>query len=85
MFLQSGSGEEGATIENVITDTPAATSGLTAGDTITALDGKRVSSPTDLTELMLAKHPGEKVTLTYQTQAGAQQTATVTLSSGPPS
>ncbi len=85
VFLQSGNGEEGATIENVISDTPAATSGLTAGDTITALDGKSVSSPTDLTELMLAKHPGEKVTLTYQTQAGAQETATVTLASGPPS
>ena len=85
VFLQSGNGEEGATIENVISDTPAATSGLTAGDTITALDGKSVSSPTDLTELMLAKHPGEKVTLTYQTQSGANETATITLASGPPS
>jgi len=85
VFLQGGNGEQGATVENVISGTPAATSGLTAGDTITALDGKSVGSPTDLTELMLAKHPGEKVTLTYQTQAGAQQTATVTLASGPPS
>jgi len=85
VFLQARNGEQGATVENVISDTPAATSGLTAGDTITALDGKSVNSPTDLTELMLSKHPGEKVTLTYDTQAGERQTATVTLASGPPS
>jgi S1-C subfamily serine protease len=74
---------EGAEVENVLPDTPAASSGLAAGDVITALNGHTITSPTSLTELMLEQHPGDSVRLTWETQGGAQQSATVTLATGP--
>ena len=83
VLMQSQS-SEGALIENVLSGSPAAGSGLSAGDTITALDGTAVSSPTALTELMLQNHPGDSVRVTWRTPAGEQQTATVTLTKGPP-
>jgi len=82
--LVQGQSSEGALIENVLSGTPAAGSGLSAGDVITALDGAGVSSPTALTELILQKHPGDSVQVTWRTPAGEQQTATVTLAEGPP-
>lgn len=82
--LVQSAGSEGALVENVLSGTPAADSGLEAGDTITGLDGSSVSTPTALTGLMLAEHPGEKVTITWLTPKGTRQTATVTLASGPP-
>lgn len=77
-------GDEGAVVENVITGTPAASSGLAAEDVITALDGTAVSSPTALIELLLKEHPGDSVKVSWQTPAGAHESATITLASGPP-
>ena len=83
VLMQSQS-SEGALIENVLSGTPAAGSGLSAGSVIAALDGTGVSSPTALTELILQKHPRDSVRVTWRTPAGKQQTATVTLAEGPP-
>jgi S1-C subfamily serine protease len=77
-------GNEGALVEGVLAGTPAASSGLIAGDVITALDGNSVSSPNALTELMLQHHPGDSVRVMWDTAEGAQQSATITLTSGPP-
>lgn len=77
-------GDEGAVVENVITGTPAASSGLAAEDVITSLDGTAVSSPTALIELLLKEHPGDSVKVSWQTPAGAHDSATITLASGPP-
>ncbi|MGA2319995.1 MAG: trypsin-like peptidase domain-containing protein [Solirubrobacteraceae bacterium] len=82
--LVQGQSSEGALIENVLSGTPAAGSGLSAGDAITALDGTGVSSPTALTELILQEHPGDSIRVTWRTPAGEQQTATITLAEGPP-
>lgn len=75
---------EGALVQEVLSGTPAASSGLSTGDTITALDGINVRTPTALTELMLGEHPGDRVTITWRTPAGGQQDAAVILASGPP-
>ena len=83
VLVQSQS-SEGALIENVLSGTPAAANGLSAGDVITTLDGAVVSSPTALTELILQKHPGDSVRVTWRTPAGEQQAATVTLAEGSP-
>jgi S1-C subfamily serine protease len=83
VLLVSQNGE-GAQVENVLAGTPAASSGLAPGDVITALDGNSISAPTALTELMLQQHPGDSVRLTWETPQGAQQSATITLASGPP-
>ncbi len=75
---------EGALVENVISGTPAAGTGLSAGDVVTAVDETSVTSPTALTDLILKEHPGDRVKLSWRTPTGEQQTATVTLAEGPP-
>ncbi len=64
--------------------TPASAAGLSAGDTITAVNGQSVSSPSGLTKVMLQQKPGDKVSVTYTDTNGNSQTAQVTLASGPP-
>lgn len=73
----------GATVGAVIDGTPAATSGLTAGDTITAVDGKAVTSGDELSSTLGSYAPGDSVTITWTDTAGSTQTATVTLIAGP--
>ena len=74
----------GATIVQVLSGTPAAGSALASGDTITALDGTSVTSPANLTQLILHHHPGDQIKLSYHAKTGPSQTASVTLTSGPP-
>ena len=74
----------GALIVGVVQGGPAAAAGLVAGDVVTAVAGKAVTTPTGLTSVVLAEKPGVKVGVSYVDQAGEQQTATVTLGSGPP-
>jgi S1-C subfamily serine protease len=74
----------GAVIAGVASGGPAAKAGLTAGDTITALDGRAVSTSTALSTILLKEKPGVRVTVTYTDSTSASQTTTVTLASGPP-
>jgi S1-C subfamily serine protease len=74
----------GAAIAGTVAGGPAASAGLTAGDVITAIDGKTVSSPSAITSIVLGKKPGAKITVTYTDQTGASNTTTVSLGSGPP-
>jgi S1-C subfamily serine protease len=73
----------GAVIAGVLRGSPAASAGLAPGDTITAIDGHTLTSPTSITAAILAKKPGTKVTIRVTDQSGAARTATVTLASGP--
>ena len=54
---------EGALINEVLDDSPAATAGLQAGDVITAVDGDVVDARRDLRERLYAYEPGDVVTL----------------------
>jgi S1-C subfamily serine protease len=74
----------GALIAGTVSGGPAASAGLTAGDVITAINGKSVSSPSTITSLILTKKPGAKIAVTYTDQAGTSHVTTVTLGSGPP-
>lgn len=56
--------EQGALIEQVYDDTPAADAGLQVGDVITAVDGDAVDQRRTLRERLLAYDEGEVVTLT---------------------
>lgn len=73
----------GALIAGVIDGTPAAESGLSTGDTITAVGGTAVSSASDLTKDLASYRPGQKVSVTWVDTAGSSHTATVTLTTGP--
>jgi S1-C subfamily serine protease len=73
----------GAAVAGVLQGTPAANAGLSAGDVITSIDGKSVSSPSALQAAMELHHPGNRVTIGYSDQYGQSHSATITLANGP--
>jgi S1-C subfamily serine protease len=73
----------GALITGVQSGTPADTIGLGAGDTITSINGQTVDSPTTLTTLLHAAHPGDQVSVSWIDSSGARHTARATLIAGP--
>lgn len=75
----------GATISEVIAHGAAANAGLAAGDTITAIGGRTVSSSADLTDIIDSYHPGQTASVAYVDSGGETHTVEVTLASGPPS
>jgi S1-C subfamily serine protease len=79
----SSFGTSGATISGVVDGSAAQQAGLSAGDTITAVNGQTVSSATDLSTAMEGFNPGDKVQLTWVDSSGQSHSATVTLGSGP--
>jgi S1-C subfamily serine protease len=59
------------------------TSGITAGSTITAVDGHTIASSADLRTVLAAHDPGDRVSVTWTDASGSAHSATVTLGSGP--
>jgi serine protease Do len=55
---------DGAFVESVVPDGPAAKAGVLHGDTIIAVDDKTVKEPKDLVNAISATPPGQKVRLT---------------------
>jgi S1-C subfamily serine protease len=72
----------GATIEQVVQGTPAASAGLTEGDVITAIASKKITTPTTLTNALLRYSPGSSVTVTWVDPSGATHHASVKLATG---
>jgi serine protease Do len=71
-----GSGS-GVTISSVVAGSPADQSGLKVGDTITTVDGKKVSKGSDLVDYIASRKPGTKVQLGFL-RNGKTQEASVT-------
>lgn len=82
--LVNGQDEEGVQVENVLSGSPAASAGISAGDVITSVGGTSIDSPTALIELTLTKHPGDTVTVAWQTSTGVRRSAVLTLTTSPP-
>jgi len=74
----------GEAVVGVVPGSPAAKAGILAGDVITAVNGRTVSSPTVVLKQLLPHHPGDKITVTWVDQSTGTHTAAVTLASGPP-
>jgi len=72
-----GSGS-GITISTVVAGSPADQAGLKVGDTITAVDGKKVSKGTELVSDIASRKPGSKVNLAF-IRNGKPQEASVTI------
>jgi S1-C subfamily serine protease len=85
-FLGIGAGDavNGAGITGVLPGGAAAQAGLTAGDTITSLDGQAVTGGQSLTDVLLTEQPGATVQVHYLAGNGTQHAASVRLASGPP-
>ncbi len=83
-FNQNQGTVRGAYVAGVGQNTPAATAGISAGDTVTRFDGRAITSATALTDAKNDLHPGSKVTITWVDGSGNTHTATIKLASGPP-
>jgi S1-C subfamily serine protease len=78
-----GDSVSGGLVAGVVPNSPASSAGLQAGDVITGVAGKTVSSSSGLLSALLTKTPGASVQITWVDQYGNQQSATVTLAKGP--
>ena len=74
---------QGVAIAGAQAGTPAAQAGIGQGDVVTALDGKSVSTGTDITKILVGHHPGDKVSISWTDTSGQSHTATLTLGTGP--
>jgi S1-C subfamily serine protease len=74
----------GVVVAGVVSGSPIARTGLSAGDILTSFDGKTVSSQTRLTALVVTKHPGDTVKVRWIDAYGTAHTAIVRLAEGPP-
>ncbi len=69
-----GSGS-GVPISSVVAGSPADQAGLKVGDTITSVDGKKVTKGTELVADIAARKPGSKVTLSFLRNGKPQETS----------
>jgi S1-C subfamily serine protease len=73
----------GATIVGALSGSPAAAAGLAEGDTITSVGGQTVSSASDIAQVLVKFHPGDKISVSWTDASGQSHSATVALTSGP--
>ena len=74
----------GAVISAVVPGSAAEAAGLSAGDLILSVGGHTISSPDELSAIVLTQKPGASISAVYLDQSGATQTTNLTLASGPP-
>jgi serine protease Do len=67
----------GVTVSNVVAGSPADQAGLKVGDTITSIDGKRVSKGAELVSDIASRKPGSKVTLGFLRNGKTQDTSVI--------
>jgi S1-C subfamily serine protease len=82
-FLGVALGENSTTVQGVYQGTPAAVAGLSAGDSISAVDSTKVETAKQLHAAVARLSPGDRVALTWTDTDGASHTKTVTLATGP--
>ena len=75
----------GLEVYQAVSGTPAAKVGITEGDVLTKFNGTTLSSDSELSHLLVRYHPGDKVKVGWVTPGGQDESATITLASGPPS
>ncbi|HEX4094813.1 MAG TPA: trypsin-like peptidase domain-containing protein [Trebonia sp.] len=63
--------------------TPAAKAGLAEGDVITAINGKTVTTGTQISQALIPLHPGDKISVSWTDTSGQSHTTTLTLGTGP--
>jgi S1-C subfamily serine protease len=73
----------GVTIAGTVPGSPIALAGLAAGDTITAVGGRSISTANNIAQTLVRYHPGDKISITWVDQYGRSHATTLTLTSGP--
>ena len=72
----------GAVVGTVTNGSPADRAGIRGGDVITAIGGKTIRNPSDLSLTVLTKRPGDEVKVEFK-RDGKDHTVTVTLGNRP--
>ena len=80
--LTTAGGQNGALIQEVAPNSPAAKAGLRPGDLVTTIDGKPVENYSEMVASIRSHQPGDKVTLGV-TRGGNETTITATLTQRP--
>ncbi len=73
----------GALVLGILCNTAADSRGLIPGDVIIAVNGQAVTTPGSLTSITAEYHPGQVVSVTWESITGARHTISFTLGSGP--
>ncbi len=73
----------GALVLGILCNTAADSQGLIPGDVITAVNGQAVTTPGSLTSITAKYHPGQVVSVSWESTSGARHTSSFTLGSGP--
>lgn len=81
--IGQASDRAGALVAGVLRGTPAASSGIVAGDRITRIGSTHTPTASALTTAMSTLEPGSSTSVTYVDQQGRSHTTTVTLVNGP--
>jgi len=81
--ISSASASDSASVAGVVFGSAAAKAGLTAGDQITSAAGRSVTSASGIQSVLAKYHPGDKISITWTSQAGQTHSANVVLTSGP--
>jgi S1-C subfamily serine protease len=82
--VQTPTTGSGARIVQVVPGGPAATAGLSAGETILSVGGRTVTSPESLTMIVLQSKPGKTVQVRVADLSGTAHSVTLVFASGPP-
>ena len=80
--VSDAAGSGGAKVDSVVSGSPADSAGLKAGDVITAIGGKQISTADDLTAAMNVYKPGDKATVTAH-RGGSTKSISVTFGTRP--
>jgi S1-C subfamily serine protease len=80
--VYSSGSNGGAPVVGVQSGSAAAAAGIVAGDAIVTIDGRTITSVSDLNAAMASTHSGDKITVGWQDSAGQSHDATVTLTTG---
>jgi S1-C subfamily serine protease len=83
-FNTNNNSQTGAYVGGAVNGSSAASAGIVAGDWITSLAGRTVTSPQSLVTIKNRFKPGDVVKITWVDGNGGDHTASITLSSGPP-
>jgi S1-C subfamily serine protease len=76
------SAQGGVMVVDVYPGSPAQAAGMEPGDVITRLNGKPVFAPSDVTAVIAAMHPGQRVKIQYQ-GSGVSYSSSVALATRP--
>jgi S1-C subfamily serine protease len=74
----------GTLVDGVICNSPAASSGMTAGSVITSVNGQAAGSPSNLGTVLAKLKAGDTAQIAWVSPSGQQKTSSLHLVAGPP-